>query len=652
MSRVRALIAGVFCVLLLACQSAVSSAQTYVYQWAWMGSNVTGTSGVYGTLGEFDSGNTPGAREDAVTWTDQAGRLWLFGGYGVDSKGKDGTLNDLWEFDPARSARGEWAWRGGSKVAGATGAFGTLGHFAAQNFPGSRYSAAAWVGEDGHLWLFGGYFLSSTFTLSGFNDLWEFDPSQGTEGEWAWKGGSKTADTPGIYGVLGQFAAANIPGYRETAQTWTDSSGRLWLFGGYGIDSSGNKGGLNDLWEFDPTMGTYGEWAWKGGSKTWHASSVYGARGQFTSDNVPGARMNTIGWADKDGHFWLFGGELDDSSSTYADFNDLWEYDPSRGANGEWAWTGGSNTGGAPGVYGTLGLFAERNVPGARFGGVSWTDKIGDFWLLGGGKLASPDWWNDSNDLWKFDPSLGVYGEWTWSGGGDLVNKSGTYGIEGEFAVANMPGGRVEAASWTDKDGNFWLFGGDGYDAKSNVGELGDLWEYKELINQKIVLHNVPASAVFSKSPIELTASGGGSGKPVVFSVVSGPAKTGGTHGSVLTLTDAGTVVVAANQAGTSEYAAAPQMTHKIVVKPAGTVASPTIKPGTGTYQSAQTVMIADSTAGAAIYYTTDGSTPSATHGTQYKAAFTVSKSETVKAIGVLAGYTPSKVAAASFTIQ
>jgi hypothetical protein len=62
--------------------------------------------------------------------------------------------------------------------------------------------------------------------------------------------------------------------------------------------------------------------------------------------------------------------------------------------------------------------------------------------------------------------------------------------------------------------------------------------------------------------------------------------------------------------------------------------------------------MIADSTPGAAIYYTTDDSTPSATHGTQYKTAFTVSKSETVKAIGVLAGYTPSKVAPASFTIQ
>ena len=55
---------------------------------------------------------------------------------------------------------------------------------------------------------------------------------------------------------------------------------------------------------------------------------------------------------------------------------------------------------------------------------------------------------------------------------------------------------------------------------------------------------------------------------------------------------------------------------------------------------------------GATIYYTSDGSTPSATHGTQYKTAFSVGTSETVKAIGVLAGYTSSKIAAASYTVQ
>jgi hypothetical protein len=39
---------------------------------------------------------------------------------------------------------------------------------------------------------------------------------------------------------------------------------------------------------------------------------------------------------------------------------------------------------GLPGVYGTLGNAADKNVPGSRRDPVSWTDKSGNFWLFGG----------------------------------------------------------------------------------------------------------------------------------------------------------------------------------------------------------------------------------------------------------------------------
>jgi hypothetical protein len=42
---------------------------------------------------------------------------------------------------------------------------------------------------------------------------------------------SNSNGQPGIYGTLGASAATNIPGRRDSAAIWTDSSGDLWLFG-------------------------------------------------------------------------------------------------------------------------------------------------------------------------------------------------------------------------------------------------------------------------------------------------------------------------------------------------------------------------------------------------------------------------------------
>ena len=51
------------------------------------GSNATNQNGVYGTKGVASSSNAPGARQLAVSWTDNSGNLWLFGGYGYPASG-------------------------------------------------------------------------------------------------------------------------------------------------------------------------------------------------------------------------------------------------------------------------------------------------------------------------------------------------------------------------------------------------------------------------------------------------------------------------------------------------------------------------------------------------------------------------------------
>ena len=89
-----------------------------------------------------------------------------------------------------------------------------------------------------------------------------------------------------------------------------------------------------------------------------------------------------------------------------------------------------------------------------------------------------------------------------------------------------------------------------------------------------------------------------------------------------------------------------------LTVQPLGTVTTPTFSLAGGTYTGTRSVTIKDATAGHTIYYTKDGSTPSATHGTKYTGAITISASHTLKAIAVKPGYTPSAVASASYTIQ
>ena len=68
---------------------------------------------------------------------------------------------------------------------------------------------------------------------------------------------------------------------------------------------------------------------------------------------------------------------------------------------------------------------------------------------------------------------------------------------------------------------------------------------------------NVPAQAAYVGTSVLLAASGGGSGNPVVFTVVSGPGMVSGSNGSTLTYTGPGTVVVEADQAAGAGYAAA-----------------------------------------------------------------------------------------------
>jgi len=77
--------------------------------------------------------------------------------------------------------------------------------------------------------------------------------------------------------------------------------------------------------------------------------------------------------------------------------------------------------------------------------------------------------------------------------------------------------------------------------------------------------------------------------------------------------------------------------------------AAPTFSPVAGKYLNAQSVTISDSTSGATIYYTVDGSTPTAS-STQYTGAISVTSSETINAVAIKSSIS-SAIAAATYTV-
>jgi len=345
-------------------------------EWTWMGgSSSPNQTGVYGTMGEPNRGNVPGARVGALSWSDKQGNFWLYGGEGTGSSGYVGVFTDLWKY-----SGGQWTWMGGSQLINQAGVYGTRGTPSPDNHPGARYGAVAFADPSGNVWLFGGQGYDSEGEYGCLNDVWEL-----SGGEWMWVSGSSTSypAQPGVYGTMGTPSPNNIPGARYNSTGWMDASGNLWIFGGVGYDLLDfNVGGLNDFMRLSS-----GEWTWMGGSDNlFDETGTYGTEGTPAPGNIPGSRDSAASWTDAKGNLWLFSGE----DMIGGEFNDLWEY-----SAGEWTWVGGYNTGAQTGAYGILGVPAPGNIPGPRSGTVTWTDAKGNLWLFGGSGM---------NDLWVYQP--------------------------------------------------------------------------------------------------------------------------------------------------------------------------------------------------------------------------------------------------------
>lgn len=85
------------------------------------------------------------------------------------------------------------------------------------------------------------------------------------------------------------------------------------------------------------------------------------------------------------------------------------------------------------------------------------------------------------------------------------------------------------------------------------------------LLQGQVILFGTLPNKSISDPPFVVTAAGGASGSPVIFTV-SGSCTNGGTFGESIAITGIGTCSVTANQAGNATYATAPPVTQSFQV--------------------------------------------------------------------------------------
>ena len=444
-----------FVALFITTITGINAQSSTIITWI-SGPNTSEQLGIYGTLGIASTSNIPGARENSISWIDSSNHLWLFGGNGYSTTITQGRLNDLWKYNISTN---EWTWVSGSNNLNVYGTYGTLGVANSSNIPGGRQNSITWKDSNGNLWLFGGSGFAASGALGYLNDLWKYDI---TTNQWTWVSGTNAINQTGNYGSLGVSNAANVPGARYGAVSWIEND-HLYLFGGQTASSIR----VNDLWKYDIATG---EWTWISGSNIIDQNGIYGTQGITAPTNVPGARQAGISWIDNSNDFWMLGGYGFDYNGSASYLNDLWKYNV--GTN-EWTWINGADTTFQSANYGSLGVTAPTNRPGARQMSIASKDVNGDLWLFGAWGTIGPPF-GRINDLWKYELSSN---QWTWFAGDNNIDQLGIYGSLGVGDVNNIPGARRMSVSWTDTSGNFWLFGGNMSDGSGGSLLLNDLWK-------------------------------------------------------------------------------------------------------------------------------------------------------------------------------
>lgn len=327
-----------------------------INEWTWMkGTGIPNDSiGNYGIQGVATMSNQPPCLSwGTKSWTDLNGNLWMFGGEDNNSTTSHQGFSDLWKYDIPSNM---WTWIKGPGIPDQPGIYGTKGIPNIANNPAcSAESAMSWTSNSGDLyqleetsnvlwkynistnmwtWVkgtpfpsvinFGNFQVEDSLTSSSYGDLyskwkdnngnfWMFDAAglmwryNVVTNNWTWMNGD-TAFNGYCYRDYGDKCVSlslNAPGGRhENRAAWKDNNGNFWMYGGWVYVC----GGLSDLWMYKLATN---QWTWAGGDSSIILSpnTNYGTLGVSSPMNNPGNKEGSIGWADANGHLYLFGGE-------------------------------------------------------------------------------------------------------------------------------------------------------------------------------------------------------------------------------------------------------------------------------------------------------------------------------------------------------
>jgi hypothetical protein len=400
-------------------------------EWVWLhGDSISNNPGNFGIQGVPSATNYPPSLYEACEWTDNSGNFWLWGGLHPTPYS---VYSDLWKYNPLTN---EWTWIKGPGTANPIGNYGVQGVPSTTNYPPcSSYGVNSWVDLNGNLWMFGG----GGFAPGIYSDLWKYDI--GTN-EWTWMKGPGLLTQPGVYGTIGIPDPFNNPPPRsETAASWTDSYGDLWLFGGTGYNSPYPD--YNDMWRFNISSNN---WTWMNGSSVPDQPSVYGTKGIENSANTPGARWAHTKWKDNNGNFWIYGGR---EHAIPLNRNDLWRFNP---LTNKWTWMNGDTVGNVIGENGTQCVGSPLNFPmNSVECRATWTDSNGNLWALIFG-------YGIYNSLWMY---CHASEQWAIIKADSLLfNAYPVWGTKGVSSPSTIPMGLQGPIGWTDHNAHLYLFGG------------------------------------------------------------------------------------------------------------------------------------------------------------------------------------------------